>query len=144
MQVCIMRGLPGSGKSTKVKELLEEFRDTNPNGSAIVCSADDFFISAEDGEYHFDPSKIGQAHAWCKGQAYAAMKLGADLVVIDNTNTQRWEYEIYEQMALSRGYDVQHVRVGGLSDDDILLYADRNTHGVPLEAIQRMAKRFED
>jgi predicted kinase len=71
------------------------------------------------------------------------MKLGVDLILVDNTNTQKWEYQPYLDMAYAFKYDTEEIIVGSLDDDSLLEYAERNEHGVPLEAIQRMANRFE-
>jgi len=143
VKVIAMRGIPGSGKSTKVRELVKKFMDENPSGTTYVCSADKFFVNSVSGKYEFDPKKIGTAHAWCRGNANAALSLGVDLVFIDNTNTQKWEWASYEQMAADFGYEFETCVVGELDENSLKLYANRNTHGVPLEAIRRMAKRFE-
>ena len=44
--IFIMRGLPGSGKSTLVKSITEVFNDQIP----VICSADHYFID-ENGIY---------------------------------------------------------------------------------------------
>ena len=44
-----MRGLPGSGKSTKARKIAGQF--------GVVYSTDDFFMV--NGEYKFDPKMIG-------------------------------------------------------------------------------------
>ena len=44
----IMRGLPGSGKSTIMKLIAEKYKTT-----VTVCSADDYFLQ-EDGTYLYD------------------------------------------------------------------------------------------
>jgi adenylate kinase family enzyme len=54
----ILRGLPGSGKSTLAKSL--------SNALTGHIEADMFFVDKESGEYRFDPTKLGQAHSWCK------------------------------------------------------------------------------
>ena len=143
MKVVAMRGVSGSGKSTKAKELIKEFMESNPNSTTYVCSADKFFINSSSGKYEFDPKRKGMAHAWCRGNANAAMSLGVDLVIIDNTNTQKWEYTPYEEMAADFGYEFETCVVGELDEQSLKTYANRNTHGVPLEAIRRMATRFE-
>lgn len=137
----ILRGVSGSGKSTRAKELCKE---TQAQGKqSVVCSADSFFVSPSNGEYKFDSRRLGEAHAWCRGNANMAMYLGADLVIIDNTNTRRWEYEGYVEMAKEYGYEVSEEIIGQFDDASLKEYANRNKHGVPLDAIRKMAQRFE-
>ena len=66
----------------------------------------------------------------------------SNVCVIDNTNTQHWEYEKYVEAAKENGFMVQVITVDW-KREDIPLYAERNSHGVPEEAIQRMADRWE-
>ena len=131
--VIIMRGLPGSGKSTFVKE---NFSD------AIVCSADSFFLN-EDGEYIFVNWKLQQAHQYCFRTFIDAITSDAETIVIDNTNTCRWEYENYAFMAEKFGYRIRIIRMN-FSGSDIPLFGKRNIHGVPEFKIMEMFERFED
>jgi len=142
MKLCIYRGLPGSGKTRAIKEWVDQLIDNNRVRNVIACSADKFFYDNR-GEYNFNPYKIAQAHSECQIDAMQAMFNGVDIVIIDNTNTQKWEYAIYEEMAKIFDYVVEYKTIGGLSNEDCERYAKRNTHGVPLEAIKRMAERFE-
>lgn len=147
MKLVIMRGVSGAGKSTKAKEIVKDFLNSrkkkNLDAVSIICSADKFFIDHASGKYNFDHKQIGMAHAWCKGNVNAAMELETDLIVLDNTNTQKWEYQAYIDMAKHYGYSHEIVTVGKLDEQSLKEYANRNVHGVPLEAIKRMAKRFE-
>ena len=139
-KICyILRGLPGTGKSTLAKNL----RDSHRN--ARVFSTDNLFMV--DGEYQFDPSKLGEYHALNLRQATDFMERRKRsepdvLCIIDNTNTQHWEYEKYVEAAKENGFMVHIISVDW-KQEDIPLYAERNTHGVPEEAIQRMADRWE-
>lgn len=130
----LMRGLPGAGKSTLIK---------NKYPNAIICSADHHFINPETQEYIFNPAEIANAHQACMNKAVNAIKQNAPLIVIDNTNTQKWEFQKYVDLAKSNGYEVkvENVFDGGLSDEDL---AKRNTHRVPLQGIQRMRSRWEE
>ncbi len=101
------------------------------------------------GEYQFDPSKLGEYHQKNLNAADDYMKRFKDGVVsnsaiciIDNTNTQHWEYEKYIQSAENNGFMVQIISIDW-DAKDIPLYAKRNSHGVPEEAIYRMAARWE-
>ena len=130
-KLTILRGLPGSGKSTWVESAR----------NAVVASADSFFYD-DDGVYHFDPAKLGEAHTACTVYLIGTMAMGFPHVVLDNTCTRRWEYKVAEELAVRFGYEVQIVDLfdGGCTDEEL---AERNRHGVPLEAIQRMREGYE-
>ena len=136
-KICyILRGLSGTGKSTLAKAL---------GNKGSIFSTDDLFMV--DSEYQFDPSKLGEYHAENLRLATAFMERFAPhttpaICVIDNTNTQHWEYEKYVEAAKENGFMVHIISVDW-KQEDIPLYAERNTHGVPEEAIQRMADRWE-
>lgn len=127
--VYILRGISGSGKSTYTKANF-------PN--AFVASADNFFV--KDDVYTFDPTKLGNAHAWCFRQFEDALQRGDDAVVVDNTNTKLWEFKSYVETAAKYGYDVKVIRLAV----DPLIAAARNLHGVPAEKVQQMQNRFQD
>ena len=129
MKVIIMRGLPGSGKSTYLNE---------KEPTAVVCSADDFFVTDE-GVYLFDPKKLPQAHQACMRKFLDATAARMPLIAVDNTNISLWECSPYVSVAEALGYAVEVIRV----DADPEICAARNTHNVPIEAVRRMAARFE-
>lgn len=78
-----MRGLPGSGKSTKVKEITAKY--------VSKISADDFFIN-EDGEYKFSSDQIATAHS-IKKSDFKSSK--APIIILDNTNLAEREIKGY-------------------------------------------------
>lgn len=132
--VIIMRGIPGSGKSTWVEE-------NEPDSH--YCSADRYFVG-EDGVYRFNPANIGEAHKSCMRHFLDALFFCEEIdhefnVVVDNTNTQLWELSPYMAVALARGHKVKIVTV----HCDFTTAAERNTHGVPEQAVKAMFERFE-
>lgn len=135
----VMRGVPGSGKSTVVSRL------EKAAGAAEVCSADKFFI--QDGAYQFDFRLLPQAHAACKQQFHEACENRVPLVLLDNTCTRSWEYQDYKNIACAAGYTVMVVELReermqprALAE---ALYK-RNKHGVPLAKIEEMLQRWEE
>ena len=88
----VLRGLPGSGKSTIVRRLEEIFPEV------VTCSADQFFVSAS-GDYDFDVSLLGEAHSWCQSKAEQACLNRANILIVDNTNVKRWEMVPYFKIA---------------------------------------------
>ena len=134
----IVRGVPGSGKSTLVAEMAESSRQVGLE--CTVCSADHFHMV--NGEYRFDPRKIGEAHATCLAKAIQAMRDGIDLVIVDNTFIHRWEWMNYASIGYALGCRVQVVQVVP-TEEQLAVCAARNVHGVPEEVIRRMAAEFE-
>lgn len=128
--VVICRGIPGSGKSTYLKEHYPK---------ACVCSADAFFIQ-DDGEYRFNSTKLSEAHGKClRDFIYFAQKDWEDLVIaVDNTNTTATEIAPY--YAIAQAYDATIHLVNFTCDPKVA--AERNVHGVPLEACKRMHNRL--
>ena len=118
----IVRGLPGSGKSSLAKKVTE-----------IVYSADDFFTNKK-GEYNFNVKLLGKAHEWCWGKVRDAMYLGVEAVAVANTFTQAWEAEKYYQIAEEYGYSVFVIEC----QNDY-----GNVHDVPQESIDAMTERWE-
>jgi predicted kinase len=124
-QLILLRGLPGSGKST-VAKLFDK---------ALHFEADMYFLDAV-GNYHFDASKIKNAHNWCRHSVMDAMKEGHPIVVVSNTFTQEWEMEVYYLLAEELGYRVISMIVENR-------HAGKNIHGCPDDKIEQMKTRFE-
>lgn len=139
MRLVIFRGLPGSGKSTAARTLYEE--TINKGLTAVICSADSFMID-EQGQYAFDPNNLKRCHSSCFELARASINANIDVVIIDNTNVCRWEYQHYVRLGKQAGYVVEVVEVG--NKFDLELYAHRNQHSVPIATLQKMAARWED
>ena len=132
-QVLIMQGVPGSGKSTRAKELAEK------GGDSAIVSADNYFMSS--GEYKFNLSEIGLAHQECLRQYISHLQKGEkETIIVDNTNTQAWECSPYVALAAAYGYDCKLIRVKCNPE----IAAARNIHGVPPHAVMRMHKSLEE
>ena len=124
----IVRGIPGSGKSTFAKSL-----------GGVHFEADMFFM--KDGEYKFDMFKLKEAHKWCQNSVNTAMILNTtaginQTIVVSNTFTQEWEMKPYFDIAEVYGYKVFSIivenRHGGV-----------NEHNVPEEVLSLMKNRYE-
>jgi predicted kinase len=94
--VLLLRGASGSGKST-LADLL-----ASNEGWVRVC-ADDYFTDAS-GNYNFDASKLGVAHAQCQELfMYWLNHTNVDCIIVANTNTKEKDFAFYEKAAKEYG-----------------------------------------
>ena len=127
----LLRGLPGSGKSTLGQIILKCLSTDHPH----VLSADDYFYD-QNGKYHFDASKLKEAHNDCQEKCAKRMKLEFVKIVVANTFTEEWEMERYFEMADRYGYRVHSVIVENRHEG-------KNIHSVPKDKIKVMKDRFD-
>ena len=127
IHLLLIRGLPGSGKTTLAKNIvsLSGFEQCR------VFEADQYFMV--DGEYKFDASKLGQAHYQCQVNTRQALEQGL-FVMVANTFTKRSELEPYYDIAEGLNKTVSEIICTGDYG---------STHGVPFEVIEKMRTRFE-
>ncbi len=124
-KLIVVSGAPGFGKSFYTRSL---------PSTAIICSADHYMMVGD--KYEFHKRKLGFAHKSCKDKAFAAIKAGSPLVVIDNTNITYRDFKDYVDAAKAAGYEIEIVRL----DCPVDVAIARGTHNVPADVVQRMAK----
>ncbi|PAA93764.1 hypothetical protein BOX15_Mlig005619g1, partial [Macrostomum lignano] len=133
----LMRGLPGSGKSTLTRLLCQLYP------GSTVCSADLFFIDPASGAFQFDADRLKDAHEACNNRAYEAMSCGKSPVIVDNTNVRRWEFQFYVDLATRFGYVLLLVVPKTPWRFDAQQLANRTLHSVPLEIIEQRLSSWE-
>ena len=139
----VMRGAPGSGKSSRAQEL---------GKGGIVLGSDDFWGP----DYAFDKGRIGEAHAWNQQRVVEAMQAGISPIVVDNTNSQSWEIRPYVELAEGFGYRLQieepktdwwkKFRPNMSEPEKAALareLASKNKHGVDEKGVRAMLDRWE-
>ena len=124
LRLYVIRGLPGSGKSSLAKELIIDH--------GKVFSADDYFERS--GQYIFNPAKLPEAHDECRENVRKAMESKCPKIAIHNTFSKRWEAEPYFALAKKFGYSVSVIECQSNFG---------NIHNVPNDKILKMIERWE-
>ncbi len=164
----IMRGLPGSGKSTVAESILmshwepgmiiEMNTSADAAGPASVkaiykkddehwrrhCigrihSTDNYFYDVN-GNYNFDPSFLKTFHESNYSAFVRDTENDIGLLIVDNTNSKTWEWKKYHEAAINAGYITSIVE---LPHPPAELCFSRTIHNVPLEVIRAMKKRWQ-
>lgn len=142
-ELIIMRGIPGSGKSTAAKKLVS-------NG--VIHSTDTLIEKSGNYSNFFkrmiesgDWTALIKMHNQNYLNAEESMMKGISPVIIDNTNIKKFESQKYIKRALELGYSDDNIRfvdigTNGLSAEEL---AKRNTHNVGLDTIKRMISSYK-
>ena len=129
-KLIIIRGVPGTGKSTLAKERLHECFSGGKN-KIVHLEADMFF--SRFGEYRWNPDVITRAHKWCIETTQVFLSRGYD-VIVSNTFTTFAEMRNYIEYVEEFEHDVEVIT---LTDE----YG--SIHDVPEHTMEKMRYRFE-
>ena len=152
--VVVMRGLPGSGKSSLVQAIAQAAP------AAMIASADDWFSNGADirpqtlrqaglrtreevYRFCFDAKKLSKAHGYCRQVFDYALARKIPWIIVDNTNSTRSEYAYYWHTAVRAGYQAKVLEVRCASLEQVRRCHARCSHGVPWHVYESMLNRWE-
>ena len=128
MSVVLMRGLPGSGKSSWIQ--------AQP-GLKFICSADNYRM--RHGTYVYKKEEDQAAHGECLKSYAQFLQVGCpDTLYVDNTNTTIIELAPYVKLA--EAYNVPY-KIVYLYCDLVFAYK-RNIHSVPMATMIQMQQNL--
>lgn len=123
----LLRGLPGSGKTTLANILSE-------NNKYPIFSVDDYFTDAH-GNYQFKFEENHLAYKLCEENTRNAMKANTEKIFLHNTFTIDWELETYFKLANEFNYQIHILTVENY-------HGTKNVHDVSEEQIKKMAEKY--
>jgi predicted kinase len=128
LNVILLRGLPGSGKTT-----LASLWSAIPG--AVVVSLDDYFTDAA-GNYHFRFQDNHLAYQQCIDRVAEAMIHASPTIVVHNTFVYDWEMKPYLDLAKKYTYRLHVCTVEKY-------HSSTNVHEVSQEQIEKMAEKYQ-
>ena len=90
LEITILQGAPGSGKSTYAAV-------SRLRSDVVVCNTDEFFTVGD--VYDFNGAMLSEAHVWNQARAYESLT-DRRSVIVDNTNIFRWNAIPYVRMGI--------------------------------------------
>ena len=121
-KLIVVRGVPGSGKSTFSKKMFPDFENFEND-----------MYHMKNGKYVFDVAKQPAAVKWCFDQTKKALLAGKS-VVVSNTFVKRQYIDVYRDLADEIGCDFEVYTMHGRYD---------NVHNVPAPVLAGMSRSFQ-
>ena len=125
LNLTLIRGLPGSGKTTVANQLLADIPGT-------YHVETDMFFTDYNGNYEWNRENLAAAHEWCLDQTRRALRNDLQ-VFVSNTFTTLHELRPYFELA--KEFEILPTVI--LCQND---WGD--VHDVPVGTILNMRKRF--
>jgi len=122
LTLTLVRGLPGSGKTTLAKTM------------GITHYETDQYFTDPTGKYEFFLSKVKEAHEWCVYLTEEALQIG-ESVVVSNTFITKDEMAPYVKLAKKYNARLKIVVCQGRY---------KSSHHVPERTMEMMRQRWED
>jgi NEDD4-binding protein 2 len=138
-KLVLMRGIPGSGKSTKANQIKDDY--ILKGYQAEIFSTDDFWM--RNGCYEWNRDLLGTAHKWNQIRVENAIKDDIDYIIVDNTNLSSFDVGPYFNLAVKYGIEIEIVNI----DTPVQTCIDRQINRsedrrISKEAIEYMASKM--
>lgn len=125
-KVFIVRGVPGSGKTTLAKGIAKKYNTEE-------FEADHYLLNSE-GKYEYDKNKLARAHSKCITEGFKHLQRN-NTVVFANTFIHKSDIEFYAKYMKEQGIKAEVYIIQSN-------FAGKSLHNVPEEAVEKMRKEM--
>jgi hypothetical protein len=127
----ILRGLPGSGKTTWIHNFMLE--NTRPY---YICSYENF-------HNEYNPRDLPKSYNLCFRQFLEYLSVEKDYIFVDNPNIEKWEYMNYVVLGKLFDYDVKIIEMDCPNKNYLGVYRDRCKNYLTLKKFSSFYDRWE-
>jgi predicted kinase len=129
MKLTIVRGLPGSGKTTKAYEIISKYN----RAVEVVAHLEADLFHMIKSQYVYKPELASYAHMFCEGTTAYYLNKGHN-VVVSNTFVTKSSIIPYYDLAELMGAEFEIITCDGQYE---------SVHNIPKDVMARMVEFFE-
>lgn len=136
-RLIILRGLPGSGKTRRAREILADYKYSGEIFSADDARKDEHGVWVP----YTDNPLLGYAHWLTQQRVFNAMKNHVHPIIVDNTNLSWGEMWPYVLMGFRRRYYIEFVVLP--NNIDLWTRYERCGGQIERRKLERMERRYD-
>ncbi|ORX68875.1 hypothetical protein BCR32DRAFT_272480 [Anaeromyces robustus] len=136
-ELYILRGLPGSGKTTLAKSILD-------NGAGIIHSSDDFFTNKRN-IFRFDKSKLNEALKFNQQQCEESCRKGILRIIVDDNHVKRWSVKPIIETGKKYNYKIiiREPETSWWKTRNVNEMAKRSRHNYQISVIKKLLEMWD-
>lgn len=134
MNLVVLRGLPGCGKSTLAQNIVKEYPD------AVVISNDKLRIV--DNIYNYDVTKNSEIYKYNYSLLVKSLLAKVELIIIDNCNLNLEMLEKYAELAKNNNYNYIQLAFKKPEFKDLYQSYQNSKNGISFSSYKNLYKNY--
>lgn len=134
MKIFIIKGTPGSGRTTLANELLTLYKGIGK--TVEIIEANDFMINPETNKYEFVQENVSKSFSQCYVRFNELLENKTEVIIVTNINGHFSEYASYITRGRNNGYTVQVMSMENHHEG-------KSTIGIPDKFVVKMCRKFQ-
>lgn len=134
MKIFIIKGTPGSGRTTLANELLALYKGIGK--TVEIIEANDFMINPETKQYEFVQENVSKSFSQCYVRFNELLEKKTEVIIVTNINGHFSEYASYITRGRNNGYTVHVMSMENHHEG-------KSTIGIPDKFVVKMCRKYQ-
>ena len=134
MKIFIIKGTPGSGRSTVANELKTIYQSLGK--TVEIIEANDFMINPETKQYEFVQENVSKCFSQCYARYIELIESKSDVIIVTNINGHFSEYASYITRGRNNGYEVHVMSMENHHEG-------KSSIGIPDKFVVKMCRKYQ-